>query len=107
MAELSCPKDHIIFVSRIDYKYTSGQCIDYDDANSYLQNNNLDDGSLEDCIGIESQNDYYTTRCNGQQNCFIKIEKRQHKTGFYGTNCDFESNMANIYYICIPSKLIN
>ncbi len=91
-------------MSRIEYKYTSGQCIDYDEANNFLDNIN-DDQSLDDCIGIESQSEYFVSRCNGQQNCFVEIKKKMHKTGFSGTNCDFESNMANILYSCIPSKL--
>ena len=102
IAELYCPKEYSIFISRIEYKYTSGQCIDYDDTTNYLNN---DDSSLDDCIGIEPQSEYYSTRCNGQQNCYVQVKKKTQKIGFSGTNCDFESNMANIFYACIPSKL--
>lgn len=102
LAELSCPKDYIIFVTRIEYKYTSGQCIDYDDAQGYMSSP-LTSDNLDDCVGVDSHNEYFTSRCNGQQNCFVEIKKKSHLTGHAGTNCDFESNMANVYYACVPS----
>ncbi len=77
--------------------YRSGQC--YDDEIDYENG-----PSQSHCIGHDETCDYYKSRCNGLQDCHVKVERRQHQIGVFGGNCDFESNIAKIFYSCVSSK---
>ena len=100
-ATLQCSKDHVIFVSRSEHRYSSGQCfedeeIDYNGGGLVSQAH---------CLGVDESCEYYSGRCNGLRNCNVKIEKRSHQVGVYGGNCNFDSNVVNVYYTCVPCKL--
>jgi hypothetical protein len=99
-ARLECPSDFMIFVSGIYYKRTQNQCNVFEEGDEIL----YEDEKFQHCIGVETNNAAVSERCNGQQICNVRIEKKSHKSGFYGTNCDFQSNIANIFYVCVPGK---
>ena len=98
-AELSCPKGFIIFINRVEYKSVASQC---NDNYNFLDFTQMMGESLHNCIGVEKNNQYFMNACNANQKCHVKIERKAHKMGHEGTNCDFESKMANIHYSCVP-----
>lgn len=95
---LQCSQDHVIFVTSSEHVYRSGQC--YDDEVDYETG-----PSQSHCIGYDETCDYYKSRCNGLQDCHVKVEKRQHQKGVFGGNCNFESNIAKVFYSCVPKEM--
>jgi hypothetical protein len=92
----------MIIISSITYKYTPSQCADYLTEEEF---GGKGSASLDHCIGVDNNDKQSADACNGQQACHYLIGKKRQKLGHYGTNCDFESNIANVNYVCIPNRL--
>ena len=82
-AILECAPGFIIFVSRTEHRVID----------------------KPHCKGVDERCDYYTSKCNGLQNCHPLVEMKTHKIGIFRTDCTFVSNMTKIFYSCVPSKL--
>ncbi len=99
-ATLECTKGFVIFVTKTEHFYRSGQCLE-DDSIDY---NSEGKPSQAHCKGIDETCEYYKRECNGKSSCNIKATKKLHQIGVFGGNCDFESNIVNVHYTCVPSK---
>ena len=90
-------------MTSVVYKYSPSQCTDYD---AILIADEADKGSqpLDHCIGVDKNDEQLRHECNGHQNCTVFAQGKLHKMGHDGTNCDFNSNLVNIFYECIPSS---
>ena len=100
---LSCDPGTAVFVSRVVHKHSATQCVEYD-ANMNLVHKFKPQAPLDHCLGIDFHDERILKECNGKENCDVEIHKKSHLIGFYGTNCDFQSNIAKIFYTCVPSK---
>ena len=102
---LACPEQTVIFISSINHKYAPDLCGPIDKSQRVDLNKNIEPQVLRECVGIDLNDERLLRECNGKQKCTVQIENKSHITGFYGTNCDFQSNYAKIFYTCVPSKI--
>jgi hypothetical protein len=97
--DIQCPENHVIIVNHIQHRHTVSQCTEFN-----FYQGGKGEKSLHECVGIIKYDKEISTACDGHQFCNLKMSSRSNKIGHYGTNCDFESNIANIFYSCVPGK---
>ncbi|RNA38254.1 hypothetical protein BpHYR1_030555 [Brachionus plicatilis] len=44
-------------------------------------------------------------KCNGKQECAIKLEAKRFQYGFDGSNCDFKAKILSVTFQCIPNNI--
>lgn len=90
--ELKCNPNEIIIIQSVT-KTNTLSCIDsFESHNSHCSTYHDDD---------------IKTQCEGKSNCNFTLNTQQHYPGFYGSNCNFKSNRAQINYVCIPVDFEN
>jgi hypothetical protein len=89
----------IVFVRSVD-KYSSVDCASSEQANAVF----------DQCSGVSESTDWPIQSECGNENsfnstCLLHVPERTHSQGWNSANCDFNANLRNIFYRCIPSKL--
>jgi hypothetical protein len=85
--ELKCNQNEIIIIQSV-IRTNKLSCFDsYEPLDSHCSTYHDDDIKFE---------------CEGRSNCNFTLKTQQHYPGFYGSNCNFKSNKAQINYACIP-----
>lgn len=91
--ELVCPSDsNVVFSQSID-KYESTKC---------LTQSSQSPTPHEGCIGISESDDFIQNACGQNSKCITTMNEKRHFNGANSANCDFVSNIRNIFYYCIP-----
>jgi hypothetical protein len=100
-AQLECPQDKRIIIMGTFGRYSPSQCVNQDSVD-FLSNGSP---PLDHCIGINRNDEFLNSYCNGLSSCKAFIQQKKHQVGFDGTTCDFVSNMQKIFYKCVPNKI--
>ncbi len=56
-----------------------------------------------DCLSTRTRDNELEAECNGRHSCLVNVEYEFHLPG-KASNCNFMSNMQNIFYTCLPSR---
>lgn len=121
-AYLHCSDQRGIILNEYLFKYSGNQCmIGEMDYNDELEEINIDNELFlkfplvkrsrsrvqlvskmnKDCLAKKPSYQNLDHVCNGHPTCFVSLNRETHRKGV-SSNCDFDSNLAQIRYSCIP-----
>ena len=89
----------MIIITQTYYRYSAHECGSFDYFDFIAPGRQY---SLDHCLSVQNKNSDVESVCNGKSFCATKFRGARHRKGF-NSNCNFDSNLINIYYRCIPN----